>query len=137
MAVTTNSIVTPQAPKSGAVGVTTANTTFTTSPTNTALLITAGANGARVTRIEAIPLETVTANALQLYRTLADATFATKYLFRMRAGGSDTVSGTDAAAEVDFGYSEESPLILQPNERVYVATGISKAYNFNAEWADY
>lgn len=135
MAVSANSIVTPQTPKAGSASVTTANTTFSTSPTNTALLITAGTNGARVTRIEAIPLETVTANALQIYRS-ADAG-STKYLVRMRAGGSDTVSGTEPAAEVDFGYSEDNPLILAANERIYVATGITKNYHFNAEWADY
>lgn len=135
MAVTANSIVTPQTPKSAAVGVTTANTTFTTSPTNTALLITAGANGARVTRINAIPLETVTANNLQLYRSTDSGT--TKYLFNAATGGSDTVSGTDGPTVVDFGYSDDNPMILQANERVYVATGITKAYNFAAEYADY
>lgn len=136
MAVTPNSIVTPQTPKSNAVGVTTANTTFTTSPTNTGLLITAGANGARVTRITATPLETVTANNLQAYRDVATAGVS-KYLFNSQTGGSDTVSGTDGPTTVDFGYSDDSPLLLQPLERVYVATGITKAYNFAAEWADY
>lgn len=135
MAVTANSIVTPQTPKSAMVGVTTANTTFTTSPTNTGLLITAGANGARVTRIVACPLETVTANNLQLYRSTDSGT--TKYLFNAQTGGSDTVSGTDGPTVVDFGYSEDNPLILQATERVYVATGITKSYNFVAEYADY
>ena len=37
MAGTANAIITPQPPKSACVGVTTASTTFTTSPTNTAL----------------------------------------------------------------------------------------------------
>ena len=41
MATTPNSIITPQTPKSGYANVATANTTFTTSPTNAALLITA------------------------------------------------------------------------------------------------
>lgn len=136
MTATANSIITPQTPKSGAVGVTTANTTFTTSPTNTGLLITAGANGARVTRITATPLETVTANNLQLYRDIGTAGVS-KYMFANQTGGSDTVSGTDGATTVDFGYSDANPLILQAAERVYVATGITKNYNFNAEWADY
>lgn len=135
MAVSTNSIVTPQTPKSAMVGVTTANTTFTTSPTNTALLVTAGANGARLTRLTAIPLETVTANFLQAYRSTDAGT--TKYLAACATGGSDTVSGTDGPSVVDFGYSEDNPMILQANERLYVATGITKAYNFIAEYADY
>ena len=47
------------------------------------------------------------------------------------------MSGTDAPQAVDFGVSEDAPMILQGNERLYVATGISKAYNFIAEYADY
>lgn len=136
MPVTPNSIVTPQTPKSGAVGVNTANTTFTTSPTNTGLLITAGANGARVTRITATPLETVTASNLQLYRDVGSAG-TSKYMFANLTGGADTVSGVDGATNLDFGYSDANPLILQANERVYVATGLTKNYNFTAEWADY
>lgn len=135
MAVTPNSIVTPQAPKSAMVGVTTANTTLTTSPTNTQLLVTAGANGARVTKLQAIPLETVTANHLQVYRS-ADSG-STKYLCAVGTGGSDTVSGTDAPVVVEFGVSEDTPIILAATERLYVATGITKAYNFIAEYADY
>jgi hypothetical protein len=135
MAVTINSIVTPQSVQAANAFVTTANTTFTSSPTNTVLLITAGANGARVTRIDVVPQETVTASALQLYRSRDAGT--TKCLFRMRTGASDTVSGTDGSTEVDFGYSEDNPLILMADERVYVATGITKNFCFNAEWANY
>lgn len=135
MAVTGNSIITPQTPKSSSCAVSTANTTFSTSPTNTVLLVTAGANGARLTRLEAIPLENVTANALQFYRSTDGG--ATKYLGGMVTGGTDTVSGTDGAATVSFGFSEDNAMILQANERIYVATGISKGYHFNAEWGDY
>lgn len=136
MAGTANSIITPQTPKSGAVGVATANTTFTTSPTNTGLLVTFGANGGRLTSLKATPLETVTANNLQAYRDIATAGVS-KYLFNAQTGGSDTVSGTDGPATVDFGYSDDNPLIGMALERIYVATGISKSYNFTAEWADY
>ena len=136
MAATPNSIITPQTPRSNAVGVATANTTLTTGPTNTGLLVTFGANGGRLTRLTAIPLETVTANNLQAYRDIGTAGVS-KYLFSCQTGGSDTVSGTDGPATVDFGYSDSNPLIGQPNERIYVATGITKAYNFVAEWADY
>lgn len=135
MAVSQNLFVSPQTPKAYSCAVTTANTTFTTSPSNTVKLITAGSNGTRITRIEAIPLETVTANALQLYRSSDAGT--TKYLIRMRTGGSDTVSGTDGSTEVDFGYSEDTPLILQAGEEIYVATGITKGYHFHAEGGDY
>lgn len=135
MPVTPNSIVTPQTPRSAMAGVASANTTFTTAPTNTALLLTAGPNGARVVRLQAMPLETVTANALQVYRSIDAGT--TKFLAACATGGADTVSGTDAPTAVDFGVSEDSPMILQANERLYVATGIAKTYNFIAEYADY
>lgn len=135
MAVTANSIITPQAPKSASAGVTTANTTFTTSPTNSVLLVTAGANGARVTKLWAIPLETVTANALQVYRSPDAGT--TKYLALAATGGSDTVSGTDGPTAVDFGLTDDNPMLLAASERLYVCTGITKAYNFHAEYSDY
>lgn len=136
MPVTANSIITPQTPKSAAVAITTANTTFGTSPTNTGLLVTFGANGGRLTSLKAVPLETVTANNLQAYRDIGTAG-ASKYLFASQTGGSDTVSGTDGSTTVDFGYSDDNPLIGQASERIYVATGITKNYNFIAEWADY
>lgn len=135
MAVSANSIVTPQGPKSAFAALTTANTTFSTSPSNTVLLLTAGANGARLTRLEFIPLETVTANALQWYRSI-DAG-VTKFLGGMVTGGSDTVSGTDGSTTVSAGFSEDNPMILQPSERIYVATGITKGYHVVAEYADY
>jgi hypothetical protein len=47
------------------------------------------------------------------------------------------VSGTDGPTVVDFGFSDDNPMILQANERIYVATGIAKSFNFIAEWADY
>lgn len=135
MAVTPNSIVTPQTPKSAFAEVTTASTDFDTSPTTTVLLLTAGSNGARLTRLNAVPCETVTANFLQVYRSINTGT--TKYLSAAATGGSDTVSATDGPSVVDFGYSEANPMILQGSEQIYVATGISKKYHFVAEYADY
>ena len=135
MAVTPNSIVTPQAVKSAAAMVSTANTTFSTSPANTVRLLTSGVNGARVTRLIAIPVETVTANFLQIYRSKDSG--ITKYLCAGVTGGSDTVSGSDAPSLVDFGFSESNPMLLEADEEIYVATGISKTYHFTAEYADF
>ena len=60
MAGTANSIITPQAPNSNHIVQSfTANTTYTTTPTNTVLLVTAGANGSRMTKLRAIPTATV------------------------------------------------------------------------------
>ena len=65
MAVTANSIITPQAPQSSNAACSAANTNYTTNPPNTVLLATAGPNGARVTRISAVPLETLTSAAAE------------------------------------------------------------------------
>lgn len=136
MAVTPNSIITPQTPKSAAVGLTTANANFTTSPTNTQLLVTAGPNGARVTRIWAVPLEPIgAANNIQLYRSYDGGTL--KYLADSRLMATITPGAAVANAATDFGYSDVNPLILSANERLYVAEGQTEAVNVIAEWADY
>ena len=77
----------------------------------------------------------VTAGHLQVYRSKDGG--ATKYLANSATCGSDTVTGTDGAAVVSFGLTDDNAMILQPNEEVYVATGIAKSFNFVAEWADY
>lgn len=135
MAVTPNSIITPQTPRSNAVGLTTANINFT-SPANTQLLVTAGANGARVTRIWAVPLEQInTANNIQLYRSYDGGT--TKYLYDSKLMGTVTPGAAVANTPTDFGYSDSNPLICLANERLYVAQGQVEAINVAAEWADY
>ena len=136
MAVTANSIITPQTPKSGMAACTTANTTYTASPTNTQPLIAAGVNGARVTRIAAIPLETVADTQLQLFRD-GDGTGTSKRFFNAAKMLAYTMATGTAPAVTDFGYSDDSPLILAAGEKVYAAIAISKNISFNAEWADY
>ena len=136
MAVTPNSIVTPQTPRSAMVGLTTGNTNFTTSPTQTQLLLTAGANGARVTRVQAVPLEQINAaNNIQLYRSTDSGT--TKYLCNAVLMVTLSPGAAVANTPTDFGYSEDNPLILQANERLYVAEGQTEAVNVVAEYADY
>lgn len=136
MAVTPNSIITPQGPKSGSAACTTANTTYTAAPTNTQVLITAGPNGARVTRISAIPLETVADTQLQLFRDL-DGTGANKRFFNSAKMPSYAMATGTAATPTDFGYSDDNPLILAAGEKIYAAVAITKAITFTAEGADY
>ena len=135
MAVTAGSIITPQQPKSAVAALTTANSTYTTSPTNAVLLVTAGANGARLTRLGAIPCETVTANQIQMFRSSDGGT--TKYLADSALMAAYTMAQTTEAPTTDFGYSDDNPLILGANERIYMAEGLTKAVNVIAEWADY
>lgn len=136
MAVTPNSIVTPQTPRSNVVNIAAANSTYTSSPINTVLVATAGANGGRLTRLHAIPCESITtANQLQLFRSLDDG--ATKLLADSALMATYTMAQTTEAPSTDFGFSDDNAAILSPNERLYVAQGQAKSVNFVAEWADY
>jgi len=138
MPTTPNSIVTPQAPKSAYVVYGTAQATYppTASPTNTALLLEAGSNGGRLTRLYAMPQEsTGTTGVVQVFRSNDGG--ETKYWADAAAVTNDTVSATDAPIRVDFGYSDDNPMILAPGEQLYVAPSIGKSFVFVAEWADY
>lgn len=138
MAVTPNSIVTPQTPKSAFVIYGTAQATYppTTNPANTQLLLTAGPNGGRLTRLYAMPQESTAAVGVVQYFRSAD-TGSTKFWAGAAGVSNDTVSSTDAPIAIDFGFSDANPLILQANERIYVAPSIAKSFVFVAEWADY
>lgn len=136
MAVTPNSIVTPQGVRSNVANLTTANATYTTTPTNSVLLVTAGANGGRLTRLAAIPTATVgTANQIQLFRSLDNGT--TKYFADSALMGTYTMAQTTEAPTTDFGYSDSNPMILSANERIYMAEGQTVGVVVVAEWADY
>jgi hypothetical protein len=134
MAVTANSIITPQTPKANTAEVTTGNTNYDT-PASLGTLITAGANGARVTRISAIPRETVADTQLQLYRDGNGG--GTKRFFNSAKMSSYTMATGTAAPTTDFGYSDDNPLILAPGEIVYCGIALTKKVTFSAEWADY
>lgn len=137
MAVTPNSIVTPQAVKSAAAVCTSANTDYTDAAANAVKLVTAGPNGARLTRLQAIPRATVTASQLQLFRSTDGG--ATRRLFRTHLLPAQTMSATTEMALTDFGYSDANPLLLSADEEIYVATGVATAAGicFTAEWGDY
>ena len=138
MAGTANSIITPQTPKSAHVSQAfTANTTYTSTPTNTVLLVTAGANGGRLTKLRAIPAATVTVTQLQEFRSLDSG--ATKHFSSsaLGASGGYTMAQTTAPPIADFGYSDDNPKILAAGEQLYVGTGVTGSWAFEAEWADY
>lgn len=137
MAVTANAIITPQTPQARAVVTTTANTTYTSSPTNTGTLLTAGANGARVTRIRSIPRATVTATAMHLFLSTDGGT--TKVLIDSVLMSAHTVAATTAIPETDWGYSDDNPLVLPASAILYVSQAVTLADGIvtEAEWADY
>lgn len=135
-----NAFKSPQTVKSGAVLHSAQQSTWppTVTPGQSSLLATAGANGARFTRVGALPHESTGAFFVaQLYRDLGTGG-ASKYLVAAIAGTNDTVSATDAPIALDFGFSEDNPLFLQANERLYVAHSLNnKVVGFYAEWGDY
>lgn len=137
MAVTANSIVTPQTLKTAQCVLDTASTDIDDAPTTSVLLLTAGANGSRVTKIHAIPRATVTASNIALYLSKDGGT--TKRLMDSALMAAHTVANTTAIPKTDFGYSEDAPLMLEQADRIYATTAVSLAGGIVvvAQYADY
>lgn len=135
MAVTPNSIVTPQAIKSASVVATAAKTTYADA-TNAVALMIAGANGSRLTKLVAIPRGTVTATQLQLLHTPSGGAITFLDSAVMQAY---TMAQTTQASKTDFGYSDANPLILGAGDTLSVGIGVALAagVTFHAEWQDY
>lgn len=136
MPVSPNSLVTPQTPQAANVALsTTANTTYAP-PTTTTLVLTAGSNGARLTKLKCVPCATVTATQLQLFRSTDGG--VTKRFTNSVLMSAYTMAQTTQAPQTDFGYSDSAPLILAPNEQIYLAAGVGGVQiNAEAEWANY
>lgn len=136
MPVTGANPITPQLPKSGVAVCTTANTTYSDTPTNTQKVATMGANGGRVTKLSALARATNTATELQLFVSYDAGT--TKQLINSKLMAAYTVAQTTGQLPTDFGYSDDLPMILAANAELYVAIGVSNTgVVFHAEWADY
>ena len=123
MAVTGNNIVTPQTPIAATAVATTANTTYTDTPTNTVQLLAAQANGARMQKLTALARATVTATELQLYVSSDGGT--TKRFINSKLMAAYTVAATTAQTAIDFGYTDAAPLILSSAESLWVAIGVT------------
>jgi hypothetical protein len=128
-----------QTPKIAAVVATTAyDSVAGDTPTNTIELLTAGADGAIVTSIWAMPRGTVTATALQLWVSTDSGT--TKRLIDSELMAAHTVATTTAIPETKFSnYSETAPLRLPASAKLYVGIGVSLTAGivFKAEYTDY
>ena len=140
MSLSPNSIVTPQTPNAKTCVCTTGNTTYSDTPTNTQVLYTAGAQGARLTRITALARGAVATNPneLQLYRDFDGSGSAKRLFLSKEMSIRAAPSGIAAQPAVDFGYSDLNPLTLAPGEKLYAAIGANNTgIVFNAEGADY
>lgn len=98
----------------------------TDTPTNSVLLFTAGSEGSVVTALEAIPRATVTAANIYLFSSTDSGT--TLRLIDCVLMAAQTLSTTAAVTQTVFtNYTEDYPLRLAANERLYVAASVSLA----------
>lgn len=126
---------TPQT--ASAVSTTAVGSLSTTAPTNTTLLVTAGANGALLTGLTAIPRATVTASSLVLFTSTDGG--ATKHLFASVLMPVQTVSTTAEIAKTSFSFTEAEPRRLKADEQIYIGSQVAQASGivFNATWTDF
>jgi hypothetical protein len=126
-----------QTPKT-ATAVVTGAATLTDTPANAVLLLTAGTDGAILTRLTAMPRATVTASSLVLFISKDNGT--TQRLIDSELMAAHTVAATTAIPETVFAnYSESSPLRLQAGDRLYVGSQVALAGGvvFRAEHTDF
>lgn len=131
MAVTANSIITPQTPISRTAVAATAEVAFT-APTVTVTLLDRAdnTNGCRVTRLYAIPRAAVaTAYNCQVYAY--DGT--SKILIDSALTSVHTPGASVANAKTDFGYSEDNAFILRSGWGLEVAVGLSVSTAFRID----
>jgi len=123
----TNTAVFAQTPKT-ATAVTTAacGTIAGDAPTGTVELLTAGTDGALVTKLTCMPRATVTASSLLLFISKDSGT--TKRLIDSELMSAFTVTTTTAIPETPFAnISETTPLRLEAGDKLYVGNQVALA----------
>ena len=127
-----------QTPKTATAVATAVATITDDAPANTVLLVTAGVNGAILTRLTAIPRATVTASSLCLW--ISSDAGTTKRLVSSVLMAAATVNTTTAVTVTPFStYSETTPLRLAAGDRLYIGSqvALSGGIVFTAEYTDY
>ncbi|WP_256805442.1 hypothetical protein [Pseudomonas kurunegalensis] len=129
-----------QTPKTGTAVVTAALAGLSTdAPTGAQLLVTAGAEGAILTRLAAIPRGTVTASSLCVFLVKASAP-AVYRLVASEVLGAYTASTTAAIPTTTFAFvTEESPLRLEAGDKLYVGSQVAQGAGLVAlaTWMDF
>ena len=126
-----------QTPKTSAVVITGADD-LTTAPANTVLLETAGADGAILTKLTAMPQATVTASSLHLFISQDSGT--TKSLIDSVLMDAHTIAATTAVTITTFTLvTESTPIRLEAGDELYVGSGVALAGGiiFASEMTDY
>jgi hypothetical protein len=127
-----------QTPKTATAVATGAAAITNDTPTNTVLLLTAGSDGAILTRLSAIPRATVTASSLVLF--ISSDTGTTKRLIDSELMAAYTMATTTAVPETAFAnFSETTPLRLAAGDQLYVGSQVALAGGiiFRAEYTDF
>lgn len=127
-----------QTPKTSTAVVTAAAASITTdAPTGTELVMTAGADGAILTKLTAIPRATATASSLILFLSKDGGT--TKRFVDSKLMAAYTMATTTAVPVTAFDYSENAPLRLEAGDKLYVGSQVALASGivFKAEWTDF
>lgn len=126
--------------KTGTAEATAASVITTNTPTNTLLIVTAGANnGAMVTRLSAMPRAT-TATAGTLYYFISNDSGSTKLLGDSELMAAHTVTTTTKIPVTKFtNITQTNPLRLAPGDRLYVSAAVALAAGivFTAEYTDF
>lgn len=110
----------------------------TDAPTGTTLLVTAGSNGAILTRLTAMPRSTVTASSLVIF--ISSDAGTTQRLADSALMAAQTVGTTTAITWTQFtSYTETTPLRLAAGDRIYVGSQVALANGivFKAEYTDF
>ena len=126
-----------QTPKTSAVLVVAADD-LTDTPANTVLLETAGADGAIMTKLTAMPRATATASGLHLFISQDSGT--TKRLIDSALMEAHTVESTTAVPQTVFSaISEATPIRLEAGDELYVGSGVALAGGiiFTSEMTDF
>lgn len=106
-------------------------------PTNVVLLMTAGADGAILTKLTATPRATVTASSLVVFISKDSGT--TNRLIDSALMGAHTVATTTKIPATAFSYSESAPLRLEAGDQIYVGSQVALASGivFQTEFTDF
>lgn len=127
-----------QTPKTAVAVATGAASVSNGTPTNTVLLVTAGADGSILTKLTAMPTSNVALSSLLLY--LSKDAGTTKILIDSALMAANTLVANTAVPVTTFSsYSETTPMRLEASDRLYVGSqvALTSGIIFKAEYTDF
>lgn len=107
--------------------------------TGAVLLATAGAEGAVVTSVNAIPRGTLTASSLILYLVKSATPAVYRPIDSVLMNGYSFAVTTAIPVTIFSSISDATPLRLEAGDKLYAASQVALAAGiiFNAKWMDY